>query len=413
MHTLVMAVALAMAPPPWLDGRSQSEDLTITLVTFSPGDTLTEWWGHTSFIVADTKLREERLYNFGMFGPRAGGSQADFVKEFIQGRLIFWAAAEPVERTFRLYRWLKRDVRVQELDLEPAEAQQLARALAEKVLPENKYYRYHHYNDNCSTRPRDMIDAAIGGQLKAATSAPSKYTLREQTLRYSRVNPAFSVVLDFLQGPMLDKPMTQQGDAYLPDELEKQLNALEVKRADGSTRKLVKKSWVWFQSDREKPPEWPPNFVPFELLVGLLVGGAAVGLARWSRNGKRFSRVLFGLYSLLLSLGFGIFGGALGFLMAATDHDVTFGNENILQANPLHLGLVPLSVMVLWGAKRAAKWNRVWWALLSGLSVLGVVIKVLPFAIQANANILVLCVPVHLAFAFVWWRVLREPPTVS
>lgn len=417
IHTLSLLVALSGAakapPPPWLTGQSNPADLSITLVTFSPGDTLVEWWGHSSFVVADTRLNQVRLYNFGMFGPREGDDTTGFIKDFIKGRLIFWVDEESPGWTFQLYKSLNRDVRMQELDFEPLEAEQVAKALATHVLPENKYYRYHHYNDNCSTRPRDMIDAAIGGQLKAATSGPSKYTLREQTLRYAMVNPPFSLILDFLQGDFLDHPMTQQGDAYLPDELEKQLAALQVKRADGSVRPMVKKSTVWFQSTRPRPPEYPPNWVPYEFLIGLAFAALAHLLGHWGRDGKKLPRVLLGLYTTLLGLLLGIFGLALGFLMTFTDHDVTFGNENILQANPLSIMLVPFGVMLMWGSKRAAKLNRVWWTILGALSLLGVLIKVLPFADQANWNILALTVPVNVGFAALWWLQERHVRRIS
>ncbi len=386
-----------------MTGQSNPADLSVTLVTFSPGDTLVEWWGHSSFVIEDRTLKQTRLYNFGMFGPREGDDTGGFIKDFIKGRLIFWVDEESPGWTFNLYKRLDRDVRIQELDLEPEEALQIAKALGTHVLPENKYYRYHHYIDNCSTRPRDMIDAVIGGQLKAATSVPSKYTLRQQTLRYAMVNPGFSLILDFLQGDFLDKPMSQQGDAYLPDELEKQLSALQVKRADGTTRPMVKREWVWFQSSRPKPPEWPPNWVPYEFLIGLALAGLAHLLGHWGRDGKKLPRVLLGLYTLVVGLVLGILGLALGFLMTFTDHDVTFRNENILQANPLTFALVPLAVMLMWGAKRAAKWNRVWWSVLAALSVLGVFIKVLPFADQSNWNILALAVPVNVGFAALWW----------
>ena len=413
MHSvLLLALASISPPPPWLDGTSHPEDLTVSLVTFSPGDTIPEWWGHTSFVVTDNRLRQQRLYNFGMFGPREGGTNEEFIKDFIKGRLIFWVDDEEAGWTFNLYRRLNRDVRIQDLDLAPDEAEQIAKRLATTILPENRYYRYHHYLDNCSTRPRDLIDAAIGGQLKAATAGPSNFTYRSQALRYSQVNPPFSIVLDFLQGPMIDQPMSRQGDAYLPDELEKQVAALQVTHADGTTRPLVKRSWNFFKSDRAPPPAEPPNFIPWELLTGVVLGGLALALAFWSRNGRKLSRVIFGLYELLIGLVVGIFGAALGFLMTMTDHDVTFGNENILQSNPLSLGIVVLAVMVMWGAKRAEQWNRYAWALFAALSLIGLVIS--PFTIQKNGNVLALCVPVHLAFAFAWWRVKRvtaAPPS--
>lgn len=391
-----------------MTGQSQPADLAITLATFSPGDSLVEWWGHTSFVVEDKRLNHARLYNFGMFGPKEGDT-VGFVKDFAKGRLIFWVADDSAQGTFSFYKnQLKRDVRIQELDLEPDEAMAVAKSLGINVLPENRMYRYHHYNDNCSTRPRDIIDAAIGGQLKAATSGPSRMTLRQHTLRYSMVSPPMSLVLDFLQADSLDKPITGLQDAYLPDELEMQLQALQVKRADGTTRPLVKKQWDWFKSDRKPPPATAPNWIIGELLVGLFLAGLAHGLGHWGRDGKKLPRVLLGLYTSLIGLVLGILGLALGFLMTATDHDVTFGNENIFQANPLTFALFPLGLMLMWGAKRAAKWNRAVWTVLAASSVLGVLIKVLPSADQANGNILAILVPLNVGFAALWWLEARH-----
>lgn len=414
--TLLAATASAQTQPPWMTGQSNPADLTISVVTFSPGDSLVEWWGHTSFVVEDRRLNRSLLYNFGMFGPRTAGDTGGFIKDFIKGRLIFWVDDESTSWTFGLYKdVLKRDVRVQELDLTPEEALQIAKRLGTHVLPDNKYYRYHHYNDNCSTRPRDIIDEAVGGQLKAATAGPSRMTLREHTLRYSRVSPAMSLVLDFLQADSLDKPITQQQDAYLPDELELQLQRFQVRRADGSVRPIVKRQWNFFESSREKPPARAPNWLFQELLVGLALAGLGHLLGHWGRDGKKLPRVLLGLYTALLGLGLGALGSALAFLMTATDHDVTFGNENLWQANPLTLALLPLGVMLAWGSKRAVKWNRLVWTALAALSVLGVLVKVLPQCDQANWNLLVIFVPLNVGFAALWWlqhRYARARPAV-
>lgn len=411
--SLALAVALsATTNPPWMTGESRPEDLSISVVTFSPGDSLVEWWGHTSFVIEDRRLNKGLLYNFGMFGPRTPGDDLGFVKEFIGGRLIFWVDDESTNWTFSFYKTqLKRDVRIQELDLDPAEALQIAQALGTHVLPENKYYRYHHYDDNCSTRPRDIIDAAVGGQLKAATSGPSRMTLRQHTLRYSMVNPPMSWVLDFLQADRLDKPITGLQDAYLPDELEKQLQALQVKRADGSVRPLVRKQWVWFDSGRARPPEQAPNWIPYWLLLGLALAAVGHGLGHWGRDGQRLPRVLLGLYTMLLGLLFGVLGSALAFLMSFTDHDVTFGNENVFQANPLTLSLLVAGFLLARGSPRALRFNQRAWFVLAVVSLLGVVIKVLPAADQANGNILAVMVPLHLGFASLWWLAARYQAT--
>jgi hypothetical protein len=401
--SLLAVTAAAQSLPPWMTGESHPEDLQISLVTFSPGDSLTEWWGHTALVVEDQRLHHGRLYNFGMFGPKEGDTNA-FVKDFIRGRLIFWVADDSVLGTYGFYKkYLDRDVRVQELELEPSEALAVAKRLGTHVLPENRWYRYHHYDDNCSTRPRDILDEALGGQLKAATAGPSKQTLRQHTLRYSRVNPPMSWVLDFLQGDILDKPITQQQDAYLPDELEKQVQALQVRRADGSVHPLVKRQWDYYRSKREPPPEQAPRWPGWFFLVGLALAGVAHGLGHFGRDGAKLLRVLLGLYTALLGLLGGVLGAALAFLMTLTDHDVTFGNENVLQLNPLTLLLLPAGLMLAWGAKRAKPLNRWLWSVLAVLSGLGVVMKALPFADQANWNVLLVTVPMNAGLAALWW----------
>ncbi|MEW5738333.1 MAG: DUF4105 domain-containing protein [Myxococcota bacterium] len=395
--TLVAALTTGQLPP-WMTGQSQSADLAISLVTFGPGDTLTEWWGHTALVVEDKRLNHARLYNFGMFSFSEG-----FVHRFVQGRLEFWVADDPVPGTFNLYRSLNRDVRIQELDLTPEQAMAVAKALGTHVLPENRTYLYHHYDDNCSTRPRDILDAAIGGQLKAATNVPARMSLRAHTMRYSMVNPPMSLVLDYLQNDELDGPITQQKEAYLPDELERQVQALQVTGPDGVKHPLVKRQWTWFTAKRAPVPETPPNWIPWLFLLGLGVAGVGHALGWAARNGRKLPRVALGLLHVLLGLGLGAFGVFLFIVGIFTNHTVAHRNENLFLVNPITFALLPLGVMLMWGAKRARPGLFWTWAALGALSLLGVALKVLPMFDQQNWNLIALFVPVNVGFAALFW----------
>ena len=208
---MVLAAVLAQSVP-WGTGESRGEDLTVTLATFGPGLDLPSWWGHSAMVVADHRLRQARLYNYGMFDFSTG-----FVHKFVQGRLEFWVAdTEYVGGTYAEYKRLDRDVRLQVLNLTPEQAVVLAKSLADNVLPANRDYLYHHYNDNCSTRPRDLIDKALGGQLLKATQAPARMSLRDHMRRYTRVSPVVSLALDYLQNDELDRPITQREEEFLP-----------------------------------------------------------------------------------------------------------------------------------------------------------------------------------------------------
>lgn len=396
---LVAQLLLGQSLPPWMTGESKPEDLRISLVTFSPGDTLTEWWGHTSLVVEDTRLNHGRLYNYGMFGFDGG-----FVHRFIQGRLEFWVSDDSINGTYRLYQYLKRDVRIQELNLLPEQALQVAKALGTNVLPENRMYLYHHYKDNCSTRPGDIIDAAIGGQLHEYEKQVTNLTLRQHTLRYSMVNVPMSLVLDYLQNDELDDgKATFRQAAFLPDELERHVQALQVKRPDGTVVPLVKTQWNFYTSERPRPPEVPPNFIPMIFAVGALIGGLALALGHFGRDGQRLPRVVFGLLHMVLGLGWGSLGLFLFLMGLFTNHTVTHRNENLFFISPVTFAALPFGVMLAWGAKRAKPMLKWTWTILVATSVLGVLVKVLPPFNQDNWNIIALAMPVNVAFAAVFW----------
>jgi hypothetical protein len=398
LSTCVALAMLQAGGPPWLTGESRPEDLKIWMVTFGPGDTVPEWWGHTALAVQDTAKNQGRLYNYGMFSFDEG-----FLARFVQGRLEFWVADDGIAPTFLFYRQLGRDVRIQELDLTPEQAQTVARTLANNVLPQNRNYLYDHYRDNCSTRPRDIIDGAVGGQLGAATAGPARFTFRELTRKYSRVNPPMSFLLDFMQNDRLDKPMAQRGEAFLPDELERQVQALQLKGPDGASHPAVKRQWDWFKSKRAPVPDQPPQWIPWLLLMGLATAGTVLGLGHWAAQGARLPRVLLGVELSLLSLTLGLLGTTLALAGLFTDQLVTHHNENLFLANPADLIALPASVLFAFGARRGRPTLRWMWALLGGTSVLGIGLKVLPWFDQQNWNCIALVAPINWGVAALFW----------
>lgn len=393
-----LLLSLQISPAPWSSGGpSRPEDLVISVVTFGPGSDLPSWWGHTALVVEDRGMQQSRLYNYGMFDFSTG-----FVHKFVQGRLEFWVGEASVRGTYEMYKELDRDVRIQQLDLTPAQAQQAAQALAANVLPQNREYLYHHYNDNCSTRPRDIIDLALGGELKRVTSQKSRMSLREHTRRYSQVFPPMSLVLDYLQNDELDRPITQQEESFLPDELERQLDLLKV---DGHP--VVKQKIIAYQSKgRPAVPEVPPNWVPWLALISILSGAFVVALRR--KLPARGARIALGLFLTFEGLVWGSLGVFLFIVGAWTNHQVAHRNENLFLVNPITFALVILGPMLVKGSPRALEGLK-WVSLaLAATAVLGVGLKVLPMFDQQNWNLICLVLPLSLATAFAF-AFSREP----
>ena len=398
MLSIVFAALLTQSVP-WGTGESKGEDLTITLATFGPGTSLESWWGHSAMVVEDQRLQQARLYNYGMFDFSTG-----FLHKFVQGRLEFWVAdTEYVKGTYDLYRQHDRDVRLQELNLTPAQRVVLARSLADNVLPANRDYLYHHYNDNCSTRPRDLIDRALGGQLLKATAAPARMSLREQTRRYSYVSAPMSLVLDYLQNDELDRPITEREEAFLPDELERQLDLLKVVGPDGALQPAVARK-AYFHQSKEGPkvPDQAPEWTLQLLLFGIALGALGFALSRFSRR-SRLGRLAWGGLNALLGLGWGSLGVFLFVVGLFTNHTVAHRNENLFLINPITFAALPLGLMIAFGSTRARTGLRWAWTALAATAVLGVVAKVLPMFDQQNWNLIALVLPVSVAMAASTW----------
>lgn len=390
---LAVTPARAQEMPPWGTGESQGEELTIYLATFGPGDDVASWFGHGSLVVEDQRLKQSRLYNYGMFS-----FDSTMLARYAMGRLEFWVDDAGPNGTFRFYRSLNRDVRLQELNLTPAQKVEMGRLLAVNVLPENRHYLYHHYNDNCVTRLRDAIDKVLGGQLQRAMSGPGRMTLRDHTRRYSDVVPAMGLLLDFLMNDEIDQPVTRWQEAFLPDELERQVADLQVVGEDGQTRPLVARTLnIYSSQGRPVTPAEPPGYAPVLLLLGLALGGGAVGLGLWRRrSGARTPLILLGLQNLLVGLVSGIPGLALFIMWLFTDHSVTYRNENLFLANPLTVLAVPLGIQLMLGSPRALERLRRLWRVLAALGMLGLVLKVLPMFDQDNWRLIALLLPLSM-----------------
>ncbi|MDP2341908.1 MAG: DUF4105 domain-containing protein [Deltaproteobacteria bacterium] len=382
MHRLILAFVLVGAVVGASSARAaepveptRGEDLVIMLVTFSPGDDITSWFGHSALVVEDRRTKDSRLYNYGEFG-----FDATVAFRYALGRLEFWVGERPVEHTFDIYRRQERAIQVQELALTPAERLELALFLRNNALPANRGYLYDHFTDNCATRPRDAIDLVTHGRLRA-NADPGRMTLREHTRRHTARSPVMSTLIDFVMNSDVDRPLTRWEESFLPSEL-----ALLVAPA------LVTRSWIDHEAPARAPiPERPPHREAWMLLIGGVVAVAAV-------LSRRSPRAL-GALSAAAGVVVGGPGLVLLVMWTATDHLVAHGNENVLLANPLTLLSLPLGMALVFGVRRAQPALRWLWAFLAIASLVALGLKALPWFDQDNWNILALIVPMAVGLA--------------
>ncbi len=367
-----------------------------------PGDRVEELFGHNAILVRDTVSGFEAAYNFGLFDLGAEG----FLFNFLRGRMMYRVAPLSLDGMLASYRAAGRTVWAQELDLEPARRAHLFGLLLTAVQPENRSYRYEYFLNNCSTRIRDLLDIAVGGQLRAATDVPDSadgVTWRHHTRRLTAHSPHFFAGIDLLLGPRGDEPTNRWLEMWVPMKLRDRVGALTITREDGGRTRLVRSEEVWVEAVREAERTTPPNRELLFTLAGILLGALLAGLDELSRRKVRGCRaglrVAGGLWG-----AFCFVAGTLFVLMHLTDHEFMYWNRNVLVFSPLGIGVAIAMVRGRWGrvAGRAAPWS-------AGLALLALALYLIPWTRQENLMMIGFALPLHLAML----RVMRTTSSVG
>ena len=373
--------------------RGPAAPLTIYLMTMGPGKRVWERFGHNAIWVHDPVRGTDRAYNYGLFDLR----QENFLLRFLQGRMWYWMQGFPAHAYVRLYRKANRSVWIQELDLPLEARRELQEFLEWNERPENRYYQYDYYRDNCSTRIRDALDRALKGRLRETTgNLPTGTTYRFHTRRLTVNDPLVYTGLLLALGQPADRPISAWEEMFLPLSLREHVRRVRLP-AEAGGRPLVKAERTLYESTDVPPPSRPPLRLPAYLGAGVLIGAAALGLGRSGRS-SRPARAMFAVMMWTWAAVVTTAGLILGGLWALTDHAAAFRNENVLQATLPAIPLVWLAARAL-GNPRPERATLYLALVMSGISLMGLLLKVLPGFFQVNGEIIALALPVHLGVA--------------
>ncbi len=362
-------------------------ELTVSVLTFGPGDHPFYKFGHNAIWIHDDRLGRDLVYNFGTFDFHS----KTLVSDFLKGRLSYWLSVQSLDGTIAHYRAERRSIDAQQLALTPEQRRLLAQRLAENALPQNRAYRYDYYGDNCSTRVRDAVDGVLDGQLHEASKGPAALSFRGHTTRLTADDATLALALDAAMGDVIDKPVTQWEEMFLPSKLHDGLTNVTMHGAGGDVP-LVAKEIPLLTADRPPLRSEPPRWHVQLALISIAIGGALAWLGRMARR-RRAARVGYGLLLLLFALPAGVLGAIFVFFWFGTDHLVAHHNENLLQCSPLALAIAVLAIGVMWGRPGAMEKTRKLLRVIATGAALGILLKVLPWFDQVNGQIIALMLP--------------------
>jgi len=300
-----------------------SPEAEVSLLTMMPGDEVYSVFGHTAFRVRDPALGLDRSYNYGTFDF----DQPFFIARFARGLLDYQLSVAPMERTVAEYRYLERPIIEQRLDL-PLEARQdLFRFLETNYLPENRAYRYDFFFDNCSTRPRDALERALGQRLDYGGYEPRGESFRDLLQPYLEAVPLTDFGIDLGLGAPTDRAATDREAMFLPLEL---MRAFDEASFEGRPLVASRDTLFWIEGAGmpEEAFDWPA-------LIAWLVAALGIGLtvAAWRGRAERAAR----RFDVMTFAVVGLAGSIILWLWIGTEHSVTGPNANLLWAWPTHL----------------------------------------------------------------------------
>jgi len=371
---LVVASAAQALPSEAPKPGTRLQGVEVYVITFGPGDHPFSKFGHNAVLVVDRERRADAVYNFGTFSA----ASPSLITDFLQGRLLYWVSVGHWGPTAAAYAANNRSITAQKLSLSASETERLIASLAKSALPENRYYRYDYYLDNCSTKVRDVLNDVTGGSLANAKSTPALLSWREHTSRLTKDSPWLNLGLNLLLAGGVDVPRSRWEEMFLPSALAEQLAA--TRKSDG--RPLVASQEVWHRANRPALAETPPRHLWLPG-VGVLIGACLTWLARAGRR-SRLAATAFTCVVALLGTAAGALGCVFSFFWFATDHDFAHANENLLALPPWALLLAVAVVGAHFKGGRWLAWTRRLALVLALGSALGLVLKVLPWFRQDN-----------------------------
>ncbi|MBR6292753.1 MAG: DUF4105 domain-containing protein [Bacteroidales bacterium] len=312
---IILTVALVGLVTPVRAQLPLSDAATASVITCGPGNDFYLAFGHSAIRITDTILGIDHVYNYGTFDFNT----PHFYLKFAQGQLNYCLSRTHFGHFMATYDYEQRAVWEQRLNLTPQEVSNLYVALEWNYMPENRYYKYDFFRDNCATRVRDMVESTLGKKTIGIDDwEDHSYRHWVHSATKGGCLEWWVMGVDLLLGLPTDHTCNKSEAMFYPMAMMWQYNNAmindEIPLATCNNELLA--------DHREPLHRSFPPIVVFALLLALT---AVLTVKGWWR--PWMDRTLFIIA--------GVVGLFLCFMWFGTDHWCTKWNLNILWASPL------------------------------------------------------------------------------
>lgn len=358
----IFAVNLLICNLVKADNINYTRDIKVSLLTCSSGDELYTAYGHSAIRIVDNDYGIDVVFNYGTFDF---GTPYFYLK-FLNGTLDYMLSSSDFPRFIHTYQREQRGVIEDELILSSETKLEIEHLLIENLRPENRFYRYDFFFDNCATRIRDIVFKAC-----KLDASPYKIEKEDKTFRsclHEKVGPnewsGFGI--DLILGIRADKNVSVYDMAMLPDYLQDLISSAHL---TGNSYVLLDKPKV--DGGHED------TISPF--LSALIFFLLCVGLCAFELRTNRWLKALDVFVAIAISLVSILFW----YLWIVSEIRITSYNLNVLWASLLY---IPLVIAIARRKRKLAKY-----LIYCNISLIAIYIVIVLLGVQyASAPILLI-----------------------
>ena len=295
----------------------------VSIITCYPGQQVYALYGHTAIRIQNGD--RDMAYNFGMFSF----NKPNFIYRFVKGETDYALGSYPF--VYFMPEYIQRNSKVVEqvLNIDNNQARALYEKLEYLALPENREYRYNYVLDNCATRPRDLVEEAVGG-INYPVPADTTLTFRDIMCQYSPNYPWYQFGIDLALGSGIDYRLDARKQMFAPIYLMTAFEGATYTDANGNTVPLVAATNVLYNGS-ESPVLPPTPWYMTPLFLSWLLLAIFLLVSIHDQRRKKVTRWIDFIWFTITGLP----GCLLFFLIFVSVHEATSPNYLGYWLNPL------------------------------------------------------------------------------
>ena len=291
----------------------------ISILSIGEGPSLVDAFGHTAIRIKDAELKNDVVFNFGVYDFNS----PNFYSNFVKGRPEYKLGIQNYNNLIQNYIRQKRYIVEHQLNLDQNSIKIIIDLLVEKL--NDPYYIYDYFRDNCTTRAADIVIDKTNNKFKdEKLESETVFSFRNLIHEKINENSWAALGIDLCLGAIIDKKINTRETFFLPENL---MNYLDLFEAD-----IIKRNIIYSPESKISYQENLPSPLLVNLILSLII--VAVTIFNFKRN--KWNKSL----DILIFLISGSIGILIIFLWFFSNHFAGAQNFNLLWAFPFNFTLI-------------------------------------------------------------------------